>query len=75
MLPAKAPGVGGLVGHFLVEPDRPLGLLRASISYSLQPVFNTKRGKGGIKGAWGGGVLLRGGWGLEQVEGPCSELL
>lgn len=42
---------GGLTGHFLAEPERPLGLLRASISYSPQPVFNTKRGKGGIKGA------------------------
>lgn len=45
MLPTKAPVVeGGFTGHFLAEPERPLGLP--------QPVFNTKRGKGGIKGGW-----------------------
>ena len=51
MLTARAPVVGELTGHFLAEPERPLGLLRARISYSPQPVFNTKGGKGGIKGA------------------------
>lgn len=47
----KAPVVGELTSHFLAEPERPLGLPGASISYSAQPVFNTKRGKGGIRGA------------------------
>lgn len=37
-------------GCFPAQPERPLGFPWASISYSAQPAFNTKRGKGGIEG-------------------------
>lgn len=62
---------GKHIGCFLAKPERPSRLLRASVSYSLQPVFNTKRGKGGMQGAGEGACSCRGGWGLEQVGGPC----
>lgn len=63
-----------LTGHFLAEPERPLGLPRASISSSPQPVFNTKRGKGGISGGLRRGLQLWGRWRPSRVKDPPEEL-
>ena len=68
--PTKAPGLGEAHRRFLAEPEWPLGLPRASVSYSPQPVFNTKRGKGGMKGARSCG----GGWAWSGLEDPPKEL-
>ena len=69
--PGPCGGWGALTGHFLAGPERPSGLLRASISSSPQPVFNTKRGKGVIKGGWGGGAQEGGVWHRLKALAPA----